>query len=215
MWKPAKSLTALFLGAAGAISAATPSLAVPITYTEQATATGSLGGVNFTDASVLLTMNNDTTNVTGGSTLFENLGIATVSVNGGIPVTFTDPLIEVFSAQAPSPPGFPATVGFADVTRMLDILDAASVSFATYDLKTSIGPISGSPAPTSFNEAFSTTGGDFILTSVSGGTSTFTATATSTAAPEPASIVLLGIALVGLGVIHRRKYPDKWRGRPI
>jgi len=45
MRKPTIFLPVLVLGIAGAISAATPSLAYPITYTETATATGCLGNV--------------------------------------------------------------------------------------------------------------------------------------------------------------------------
>ena len=69
MRKRSTFLPALALGVAGAISVATPSLADPITYTEQATASGSLNGVcvDHTTRRVL-TLSNDTTNVIGRRT---------------------------------------------------------------------------------------------------------------------------------------------------
>jgi hypothetical protein len=92
-------ITAVVLGAASAIIGATPAVAVPITYTETDTATGSLNGVAFTNASIVLTMNNNTANVTNPSSgLFSIVGTITVSVNGAAPVTFTD-TTRVYIAQ--------------------------------------------------------------------------------------------------------------------
>jgi hypothetical protein len=59
--KPIGLLPGLVIGAASAILAASPSFAAPITYTEEATASGSLGGVAFTNADVVV--NSDTTRV--------------------------------------------------------------------------------------------------------------------------------------------------------
>lgn len=193
-------LPALALGLAGTALQTSAAFAVPITYTENATATGSLGGVAFTDATVTLTMMNDTTNVTNPSTgLFLNIGTATVSVNGGTPVAFTDS-IAVFSNQSVS------VGGFADVSfpTPLDILDTTNAAFATYDLKSFIGPLSGSPANIDFNISFPTTDGAFILTALAGPTSIFTATATP-GVPEPGALSLLAAALAGLGLVRRSR----------
>jgi PEP-CTERM motif len=186
---------AVVLSIASIFIAASPSFGAPITYTEQATASGSLNGVSFTDATVLLTMNNSTTNVTtGGPGLFFNVGTVTLSIDGGPAVTFTDPT-HVFSDQGP-----PAGAGFKDVSRSEDMLDTGSASFATYDLTTSIGPIVGSSV---INDglSFPTTGGAFVLTSA--GEATFTAA--TNAIPEPSTWAMMLIGFAGLGYVGYRR----------
>jgi hypothetical protein len=207
MRKSTKFMPLLVLGIVGTIPAVSSAVAMPITYTEQATATGSLGGVMFTDESVLLTMGSDTNNVINPVMgIFENvtnaLVKATVSVNGASAVTFTDS-IAVFVSQTPAPPGSLAQAGFADLTVGLDILDTANAAFSTYDLKSFIGPITGSPANIDFDQSFPTTGGAFILTGVSGPTSIFTASTTTV--PEPSTLALMSVAVGGLSVIRRRR----------
>jgi hypothetical protein len=167
-----------------------PACAVPITYTETDIASGSLNGVAFTDASILLTMNNDTTNITGGPSLFENVGIITVSINGGAPATFTSLASLVFSNQSVPGVGFDASP---------DILDTVSASFATYALNTAIGPITGS-ALSNLGHPFPTSGGDFVLTGV--GAPTFTATIG--VVPEPSSLAVFATAMAALGFFFRR-----------
>jgi hypothetical protein len=199
MRRSAGFLAALGVGAVAAVSAAAPSLAVPITYTEQATASGSLGGVSFNTA-VTLTMNNDTASVIAPPPVFENFGTLTLDVTGFATATFTDATLaaanQMLSSVSPN-------AGFGDDTQGLGILFTKNAAFSTYDLKTSIGPVLGTPAAFNPGMSFPTTGGLFILNSITGNV-TFTAT-TATVIAEPASLTLLSVGLVGLGLIRRRR----------
>jgi hypothetical protein len=191
----------LLLGLTGVVAAA---YATPITYTEEATATGSLGASSFSDALVTITLTGDTSAVTG-VTFFLNVGPATVTVAGIGTAAFTD-LTE--AVDTPSPP----RAGVADVTQFgAFILAVEDAAFASYDLKTAFGPVVGSPV---FNpgQTFPTALGDFSLTAV--GDVTFTAT-TEAPVPLPASILLLGTALAGFAGLNRaRSRATSRRQRP-
>jgi hypothetical protein len=117
-------------------------------------------------------MNGDTGNVVGSSFFFNAVDPISVTVAGVGSGTFTRVTfpVEAFSFTKTSQAGFMR----ADST---DILAVQSSAFATYDLRTPIGPQSGTAI---FNPFFSfpTTGGDFILLNVAGFTANFTATAT-------------------------------------
>jgi hypothetical protein len=169
-----------------------------ITYTEQFTATGTLGTKTFTDAMVTITGTGDTANARqSGPVTFVNGVTATVTVAGigpgGSDVTanVTDSMT-VEDVQSFQQAGFTfQPQGFSSHTQ----ITTSNSSFASYDLTTAIGPESGSLITSSFGP-INTDQGDLGHTSL-GADSTFTATLATTT-PEPASLTLLGLGAAGL-----------------
>jgi hypothetical protein len=178
------------------------SAAGPIYYIETATATGSLGGVSFTNAIITITVTADTSAVLGGGTFFSNLGPTTVNVSGLGTAAFTDS-VGAFDNGVPLPAGTAPWAGVYDQTMSwYVVLVTANQAFLSYDLKSQIGPISGEAV---FNPgtAFPTSSGDLVLTSISDNTSTFTAT--NTAVPEPSLILLLGLGFGAVIIAARQR----------
>jgi hypothetical protein len=160
----------------------------PITYTEQTTGSGSLGGSNFTNALVTLVLVGDTSTIySDGPGVFRDLGTATVTVAGIGTTTFTDQMGFASIQAFPLAGIFDQTMGD---TMLLATIDP---SFATYSLGTAIGPVSNGLFYTPL-ESFSTTDGAFVITGTLNGTSTFTATTV----PEPGSMALIGIGFASL-----------------
>jgi hypothetical protein len=173
----------------------TTSLDPPIIYTEQAIASGTLGGTTFTDTLITIMLDGDTGNVTGGSEFFSNtVGTFTVNVSGIGTATFTDSM-EVFDDQVFAPPA--AGFGLLGLNGG-SVLDTFNTQFGSYDLTTPIGPISGASfiRPDLF---FGTTLGNLNI--VSAGDSTFTASTV----PEPSLIPL--VALGGILACRLKRKP--------
>jgi hypothetical protein len=194
--KRSVALLALFLLASTARTAS----AATITYTESATASGTLGGVTFTNALITLTVVGDTAGVfNAGGTLLENPGTGTVDITGFATATFTDSLL-AFANAVNSAVGISKVFG----AGILDFLDTFDPAFVPYGLNTSIGPITG-PALSAPGFVFNTTAGQLIL-SAAPNTSTFRAVVASpTAVPEPLSLLLFGTGLAGAALRRRQR----------
>jgi hypothetical protein len=169
-----------------------PGRAGPITYTEQFTASGSLGSQTFSNATVTITGTGDTANAftTPGIGAFNQLSAATVTVSGIGSATFVDTI------EAGAQTSFqPALAGFSD--GGYDVILTSNDAFASYDMTTAITSTSGAAVGTT-GQAYDTDHGSLPFTSF-GATSSFEATlGTPTAAPEPASLTHLAVGAAGL-----------------
>jgi hypothetical protein len=138
----------------------------------------------------------DTANVVGVSPYINATGTFTLTISGFATTTFTDQLF-VLDNQANE------NAGFSDATQSIYMLGTSSSVFGTYNLRSSIGPITGSTA-IGFGGEFPTAAGAWIIDSA-GATSTFTATA----APEPfaCTLMCLGLAALVRRSVRQRVHP--------
>ncbi len=177
--------------------------ATPITYVEQAVATGELGSTAFTDALVTLTYVGDTINIqSSGTGLFgDHKGTATVNVAGIGTATFTDKMIAAVTQNTDGGlyPYAPSAE-ISDHTSDLLICATSNPIFATYDLSTAIGPISGT-ALWNGGALFPTTDGNFLISIISGDA---TFTATTSPVPIPGALLLLAPGLASVAAVRRK-----------
>lgn len=195
---PQRIVIALVLLACGL--APLTATADPITYSEIFMASGTVNGNPF-NAQVTFSFSTDTTLVFGncdgiGGIFCTPNSTASVSIAGVGNGTFTDPFY-VFDNQGVS------VAGFTDA-NIEDVLDLANTAFATYDLKSGIGPLNTSYFFTDTGQPYGSSLGTIVFDSVSG-TPVFEATVGGTT-PEPGSLVLFGSGIAGFALVLRRKF---------
>jgi hypothetical protein len=188
-----------------------PAEAVPITYTESAIASGTLGGTAFSDALVTVTLKADTTGVAAGSYsgvhLVVNPGAATLSIEGLGTAAFNSPNGYTASLIRSPNPWF-ASTGFIiaqfdrpshdvsdGLTHILGLDDGA---LAGYGLRGAFGSLTGKGIGVA-DDWFPTTRGLLIMNS---GAEVVTFTAT---VPEPSSAAMLALGAMALLVTVRRR----------
>jgi len=173
-----------------------------IIVTESAIGSGSLGSNSFSNSLLTLTATGDTSNVVnvGGLYVLPGITVAIDVATLGTTANLTDKA-QVFDNQ----PG-PIYAGIIDTTVLTGglptiILDTFNSAFSSYALTTSIGPIQGTSGGVS-GVSFNTNQGSFVLSSLSNNP-TFTASVAS--APEHATPVLLGLGMMALAALKRRR----------
>src|SRR5262249_39941332 len=169
--------------------------AIPITYTETATISGSLNGVSFVNKLLTLTGTGDTAAVapvppSPGFSGFTNPVTATFSVAG----TGSGSLTGSYHAFANNIAG---SAGISNATNFL-LFIFGPAAFDSYDLKTSIGPFTDD-AEWNPGVSFPSTAGALIIQTVSDEEGTFAA-AVGGVVPLPGALPLFvtGLAMLGL-----------------
>jgi PEP-CTERM motif len=181
----------------GVVALATVLNAEPITFTINGTGSGTVGATAFTDAAFTVTLTTDTTLIEPlGPSAFITPDVSGVGLNiaGFADGTFDDSwailVAETGDAALSTPLEF-------------DLINGNNAIFATYDLQSSLGPVSLN-SPTTFGQFLNipTSIGDVTIND---SLANVTLTAVASDVPEPATLALTALGLLGLMRMRRRR----------
>ncbi|MEM9478040.1 MAG: PEP-CTERM sorting domain-containing protein [Verrucomicrobiota bacterium] len=174
------------------------SMATVITFTFEGTIDGEIDSNAFLGESFVLTATADTDDIvpfSAGPDFGFDLQPTTVviglpNLNGGTILNVTDPtFLSVNNGNN--------TFGFGDQNFFFGAFLTDAV-FASYDMQSSLGPVT-SPGTTNSFPVFATDGGDFVFANGSP-----SLTLTAVLIPEPTSVGLLAVAVLGTALRRRR-----------
>lgn len=192
-----------------ALATLTSLLASPIgTYTFTGTASGTIDGVGFQDATLVVTAVGDVSNITFTSpSYFLDIpgGSASFALSGIGSGTFTDETYVFDNTGGVAGFGDLGASSCCDIIQMYDSL-IGSTAFATYNLASSIGPLGPEPSDPSTGDwvGLNTSLGSFTVTSYDG----VIFNAAVGTVPEPRTIIL-EIGLIGMIIVTRHKLQSR------
>lgn len=188
-----RSLLVIAACALGALTAP----AAPIVYTMSGVATGVVGETTFTDQDYNFQVFGDTANVTGTTFLSAPAQSASITIGNLGTFTFTNGIIVFRNNDVV---GFEDPIHFDLIDTTLDVGSGVE----SYDLASNFGPFTGSSNFALYQFVnVATSGGLMTINSMDN--PTFRST-TETSVPDATSSAgLLGLGLVALAALKRRK----------
>jgi PEP-CTERM motif len=169
-----------------------PLAASSIVYTMTGTLSGSLNGHAFSDAAFTIVLDGNTSNITDDAGVLLNQATSdTISIAGFTTTDFTQPV------DAVAIPSF-AFAGVGDFATTSGIaIDNASL--ATWNLATAFGPVEQTGGAYAAEGTIETGLGALVIT----GAENVSFSSTLTSAPEPATVGLVALSLIGIAVRRR------------
>jgi PEP-CTERM motif len=170
-------------------------------YTFSGNGSGTVNGVTFTNQNFTFVLAGDTSAIdSSGAPYYRLYDVGGTFTEGGSTENLVATIEIVGNAQYPSPPTTLGAIDFFNAT-FDNGLGLVATALNGYNLSTAIGPLTGDLSPTLGGGSFATTTGSVSITA----DNSLTFTAGPVPSPEPGTIGLLAIGLVGLAALFHRR----------